>query len=145
MLGISAEQASTGLSIWSILVFPALFTAGMALVDTLDSVLMTGAYDWAFVHPMRKLWYNLTITAASVAVAIFIGSVETIGMLVDRLHLEGSVWSFIAALNDSLANFGFIVISFFVGFWLLSVAIYRWRGYDSMVIRRIECRRSVAS
>jgi nickel/cobalt transporter (NiCoT) family protein len=83
VLGISAAQAANGLSIWSILVFPSLFTAGMALVDTIDSILMTGAYGWAFAHPIRKLWYNLTITVASVAVAIFIGCVEVVGALVD--------------------------------------------------------------
>ena len=133
VLGISAAQAADGLSIWSILIFPSLFTAGMALVDTSDSVLMTGAYGWAFVHPIRKLWYNLTITAASVAVAVFIGGVEAAGMLVDKLGLKGAVWTFIAALNDSLSNFGFIVICVFVGCWLLSVVIYRWRGYDNLI------------
>ena len=74
-------QAASGMSFWSIMVFPALFTAGMALVDTTDSVAMVGAYGWAFVNPIRKLWYNLTITAASVAVAIFIGGVEALGLL----------------------------------------------------------------
>ncbi len=68
LLGISAMQAAQGMSFWTILVFPALFTAGMSLMDTTDSVLMTGAYGWAFVNPVRKLWYNLTITAASVLV-----------------------------------------------------------------------------
>ena len=66
LLGISAAGASKGLSIWSILVFPALFTAGMSLVDTTDSILMLGAYGWAFVKPIRKLFYNMTITAVSV-------------------------------------------------------------------------------
>ncbi|MDE1992563.1 MAG: HoxN/HupN/NixA family nickel/cobalt transporter, partial [Rhizobiaceae bacterium] len=72
LLGISAAQAAQGMSFWTILVCPALFTAGMSLMDTTDSILMTGAYRWAFVKPMRKLWYNLTITAASVVVAIFV-------------------------------------------------------------------------
>ena len=67
LLGISASQAAQGMSAWQTLIFPALFTAGMALVDTTDSVLMVGAYGWAFVQPLRKLWYNLTVTAASVA------------------------------------------------------------------------------
>ncbi len=73
LLGISAAQAANGLSFWSILVFPALFTAGMTLVDTTDSVLMTGAYGWAFVKPVRKLYYNLTITFVSVLVALIVG------------------------------------------------------------------------
>jgi high-affinity nickel-transport protein len=139
VLGISAAQAANGLSIWSILVFPSLFTAGMALVDTIDSILMTGAYGWAFAHPIRKLWYNLTITVASVAVAIFIGGVELVGALVDKLGLKGVVWTFIAALNDSLSNFGLIVIGVFVSCWLLSVAIYRWRGYDNLVTEQGQC------
>ncbi len=79
VLGISATQAAQGMSMWSILVFPALFTAGMSLMDTTDSVLMTQAYGWAFINPIRKLWYNLTITAASILVALFIGGVQALG------------------------------------------------------------------
>src|ERR1700679_2391365 len=76
LIGISAPQASQGLSIWSILVFPALFTAGMTLIDTTDSVIMLGAYGWAFIKPIRKLYYNLTITAVSVIVAVIVGGLE---------------------------------------------------------------------
>ncbi len=76
LLSISAAEAANGMSPWQTLVFPALFTAGMALVDTADSTLMVGAYDWAFVNPLRKLWYNLTITAASVLVAVLIGGIR---------------------------------------------------------------------
>src|SRR6185312_11421242 len=75
LLGIAAAEASHGLPIWTILVFPALFTAGMSLVDTTDSVLMLGAYGWAFVKPIRKLYYNMTITLASVVVALAVGGV----------------------------------------------------------------------
>ena len=83
------------MSPWQTLAFPALFTAGMALVDTADSILMVGAYGWAFVRPLRKLWYNLTITAASVIVAMLIGGMEALGPLVDRLGLEGGIWSIV--------------------------------------------------
>ena len=83
LLGISATQASQGLSIWSILVFPALFTAGMTLIDTTDSVLMLGAYGWAFVKPIRKLYYNLTITAVSVIIAVVVGGLETLNLIGD--------------------------------------------------------------
>ena len=84
VLGISAAQASQGLSIWSILVFPALFTAGMTLVDTTDGILMLGAYGWAFVKPIRKLYYNLTITAVSVVVAVLIGGIEALNLIGDQ-------------------------------------------------------------
>jgi high-affinity nickel-transport protein len=134
VLGISAAQAAQGMSIWTILVFPALFTAGMSLMDTTDSVLMTGAYGWAFVKPIRKLWYNLTITAASVVVAIFIGGVEALGLLADKLGLEGGVWSLVGDLNDNLANFGYAIVGIFVLSWLVSAALYRAKGYDNLQI-----------
>jgi high-affinity nickel-transport protein len=132
LLGISATQAAQGLSFWTILVFPALFTAGMSLMDTTDSALMTGAYGWAFDNPIRKLWYNLTITAASVVVAIFIGGIEALGLIGDKLGLEGGVWDVIGGLNDNLANFGFAVVGIFIASWLISTAIYRAKGYDRL-------------
>ena len=105
VLGVSATQAVQGLSMWSILAFPALFTAGMSLMDTIDSVLMTRAYGWAFINPVRKLWYNLTITAASILVALFVGGVQALVLLGDRLCLEGTFWSVIGSLNENLKNF----------------------------------------
>jgi high-affinity nickel-transport protein len=132
LLGISAAQATQGLSFWTILVFPALFTAGMSLMDTTDSVLMTGAYRWAFVDPLRKLWYNLTITAASVAVALFIGGLEALGLLADRLGLEGGIWALVGAINGNLVHFGFAVVGIFLASWLLSTLIYRARGYGRL-------------
>jgi high-affinity nickel-transport protein len=130
LLGISAMQAAQGLNFWSIMIFPALFTAGMALVDTTDSVAMVGAYGWAFVNPIRKLWYNLTITAASVVVAIFIGGVEALGLLGDKLGLAGGFWDLIGDLNENLTNFGYAVVGVFLLSWLISTAIYRLRRYD---------------
>ena len=134
LLGISATQAAQGMSFWTILVFPALFTAGMSLMDTTDSVLMTGAYGWAFVNPVRKLWYNLTITAASVVVAIFIGGLEALGLIADKLGLDGGVWSFVGAMNDNLANFGYAVVGIFLASWLISTIVYRVKGYDAVVV-----------
>ncbi|HVY99806.1 MAG TPA: HoxN/HupN/NixA family nickel/cobalt transporter [Dongiaceae bacterium] len=134
LLAISATQAAQGMPIWSVLLFPALFTAGMALVDTTDSVLMVGAYGWAFVKPIRKLWYNMTITAASVAVALFIGGLEALGLISEKLQLSGGVWDLIGALNDNLANFGFVVIGIFIAAWALSVLVYRWKGYDRLAV-----------
>src|ERR1700761_4903410 len=80
LLGISAAGAAHGMSVWSILVFPALFTAGMTLIDTTDGILMLGAYGWAFVKPVRKLYYNITITTISVVVAVLVGSIKGLGL-----------------------------------------------------------------
>jgi high-affinity nickel-transport protein len=134
LLSISASEAASGMSPWQTLVFPALFTAGMALVDTADSSLMVSAYGWAFVNPIRKLWYNLTITAASVIVALFIGGIEALGLIADRLGLEGGAWNVVASLNDSLANFGFVVIGVFVLAWIVSMLIYKAKDYDSLEV-----------
>jgi len=125
LLSISATEAARGASVADILVFPALFASGMALVDTADSALMVSAYRWAFVDPLRKLWYNLTITGASVAVALLIGGIEALGLAADRLGLSGGVWTLVDGLNESLANVGFAVIALFVIAWLVSVVLYR--------------------
>jgi nickel/cobalt transporter (NiCoT) family protein len=132
VLGISAAQAGNGISLWSLLVFPALFTAGMALIDTADSVLMTGAYGWAFMKPIRKLYYNLTITAVSVLVALLIGSVEGLGLLADRLALRGAFWEAVAALNDRFSMLGYLIVAIFAVSWILSILIYRLKGYDRL-------------
>ncbi len=132
LLGISATQAGQGGSFWTILVFPALFTAGMSLMDTTDSLLMTGAYGWAFVNPIRKLWYNLTITAVSVVVAVFVGATDALGLIGDWLGLRGEPWRMIGALNDSLANFGYVVVGIFLASWIVSAAVYRAMGYDDL-------------
>ena len=132
LLGISATQASQGMSPWEAMVFPALFTAGMAMVDTADSVLMVGAYGWAFVNPLRKLWYNLTITAASVLVALLIGGVEALGLLGDQLALTGPFWDVVGSLNNSFGYLGFAVIGIFILCWATSTIIYRWQGYDRL-------------
>lgn len=135
LLGISASQAAQGLSIWIVLVFPVLFAAGMSLVDTTDGVLMLGAYDWAFVRPIRKLYYNLTITLVSVVVAVLIGGIEALGLLSDQLNLKGVFWNAIGTLNDNFNNLGFIIIGVFVFAWLASFVIYRAKGYDNLEVR----------
>ena len=132
VLGLSATQVSQGMSPWQVMVFPALFTAGMTLVDTMDSALMAHAYGWAFINPLRKLWYNLTITSASIGVALLIGVVEVLGLLSARLSLNGSFWAAIAALNGGFGYLGFAVVGLFVLCWVSSLAVYRWRGYDRL-------------
>jgi high-affinity nickel-transport protein len=132
VLGISAVQAVRGIPIWSILVFQALFTAGMSLVDTADSAIMVGAYSWAFLNPIRKLWYNLTITAASVAVAVLIGGIEALVLLGDKLGLDGAFWGVIGNLNDNLTNFGFAIVGVFIASWVVSAIVYRVKSYDDL-------------
>ncbi len=135
LFGISAAEASKGLSLWSVLVFPALFAAGMSLVDTTDGILMLGAYGWAFMKPVRKLYYNMTITAVSVAVAVAIGGIETLGLIGDQLDLKGVLWDAVGALNDNFGTLGYIIIGIFVLSWAASVVIYRIKGYDSIEVR----------
>jgi nickel/cobalt transporter (NiCoT) family protein len=126
LLGISAAEAGHGMSIWSIMVFPALFTAGMALIDTTDGVLMLGAYNWALVNPLRKLTYNLVITAVSVVVAVVIGGIEALGLLADQLGLEGWFWDGIGRLNDNFESIGFGIVALFVLTWVGSLVAYRY-------------------
>jgi nickel/cobalt transporter (NiCoT) family protein len=130
LLGIAAVQAAQGLPFWAVLVFPVLFTAGMALVDATDSVLMTGAYQWAFIHPLRKLWYNLTLTALSVLVALLVGGLEALGLLADQWGLQGGPWRIVDSLNNDLTNFGFLVVGVFLAGWALSALIYRSQGFE---------------
>jgi high-affinity nickel-transport protein len=132
LLGISASEAAKGISVWSILVFPALFTAGMSLVDTTDGVLMLGAYGWAFANPIRKLYYNLTITGVSVVVALAIGSIETLGLVADELGLDGGIWNVVNAANDNFGALGYAIIGVFVASWLISLVVYRVMGYDKL-------------
>ncbi|HEX5281748.1 MAG TPA: HoxN/HupN/NixA family nickel/cobalt transporter [Micropepsaceae bacterium] len=134
VLAISAAEAAKGLSIWALLIFPTLFTAGMALLDTLDSMLMTRAYGWAFVRPVRKLYYNLTLTAVSVLVALLVGSVEALGMMADMLSLKGSFWSGVTALNSQFGAIGYLIVVLFAVSWLVSIAVYRIKGYDELTI-----------
>ena len=132
LFGISATQAANGASIATLLVFPALFTAGMTLIDSTDGVLMLGAYGWAFMKPIRKLYYNLTITAVSVMVAVLIGGVETLGLIGDTFKLNGPFWDAIGSLNDNFGVLGYLIIGVFAASWLLSVLIYRAMGYDKL-------------
>jgi high-affinity nickel-transport protein len=130
LLGISATQAAQGLLVWSILVFPALFTAAMSLVDTTDSTLMVGAYGWAFVKPVRKLYYNMTITFVSVIAAVIVGSVEGLGLIGSKLGLGGPFWHSMAMLSDNFGVIGYGIVAFFIASWLISFAIYKAKGFD---------------
>jgi high-affinity nickel-transport protein len=136
VLGISAAEASRGLPIWSILVFPALFTAAMSLADTADGILMLGAYGWAFTKPLRKLYYNLAITLVSVLVAVVIGSVELLAVVAQRLSLDGAFWIAVQRLNDNFGSLGLLIIALFAASWAVAAAIYRLKRFGEVEATR---------
>ncbi|AXL51785.1 nickel transporter [Paraburkholderia caffeinilytica] len=127
LLAIAASEAGKGLPLYSILVFPALFTAGMTLVDSTDNVLMVHAYGWAMDDPKRKLYYNASITFVSAVVAIVIGGVEALGLLSDKLGLSGGAWEAVAALNERFGVLGYGIVATFMACWIGSVLFHRWR------------------
>jgi high-affinity nickel-transport protein len=130
LLGIAAVQGSKGLPIADILIFPLLFTAGMALLDTTDGILMLGAYGWAYVKPVRKLFYNMTITLVSVIVAVAVGAIEALSIVANRLDLQGGLWERVGDVSGNFGALGFAIIGLFAASWAVSTAIYKIRGYD---------------
>jgi nickel/cobalt transporter (NiCoT) family protein len=132
VFGFASAQASQGVPFPQIMLLPILFAAGMALVDTSDGVMMLGAYDWAFVKPIRKLFYNLTITLVSVLVALLIGGIEALGLVGDQLGLTGGFWLAIGRLNDNFNSLGFVIIGVFLAAWIVSFAIYKAKGLDEI-------------
>jgi len=134
LLGISAAEASKGLPIWSIMVFPALFAAGMSLIDTTDNILMLGAYGWAFVKPVRKLYYNMTITFVSVVVAFVVGGIEALGLLAGHFNLNGMFWDAVRNLNENFGTLGYFIVGVFALSWILSITVYKWRRFDELEV-----------
>ncbi|MBP2200234.1 HoxN/HupN/NixA family nickel/cobalt transporter [Pantoea cypripedii] len=132
LFGLSSAQAVGGISFASIMVMPALFTAGMLLVDTLDGILMVRVYRWAFVRPIRKLYYNLTITMMSVVVAFFIGGIEVLSLLSDKMAFTGLFWRDVQALTDHFNTLGYAIIALFLISWGVSALIYRLKRYDEV-------------
>ncbi len=132
LLAIAASEAVKGLPLYSILVFPALFTAGMTLVDSTDNVLMVHAYGWAMDDPKRKLYYNASITFVSAVVAIVIGGVEALGLLSDKLGLNGGAWDAVASVNEHFGVLGYGIVATFMACWIGSVLFHRWRRPDAV-------------
>lgn len=130
LLGISASTAAKGMPVIYVMLFPLLFAAGMTLVDTTDSILMLGAYGWAFVKPVRKLYYNLNITLVSVLVALLIGTLEIAGVVAEQFNLTSGVWGWLR--NLSFEAIGYIIIGVFAISWLGSTAFYKLRRYDRL-------------
>lgn len=136
ILGVTALLATKGLPIWSILLFPLLFTSGMCLVDTIDGILMLGAYGWAFVKPVRKLYYNMNITLVSVLIAFVVGTIEVLGIVSGPpLNLSGPFWDAVGNLNQDFNMIGFFIIGIFVLSWLVSTILYKVRRYDDIEVK----------
>jgi high-affinity nickel-transport protein len=126
LFGISGTEAGEGMPVWLIMVFPALFAAGMTLIDTTDGVLMLSAYNWAFINPLRKLYYNLAITTVSVVVAVLIGGIEALSLAGDQFGLQGKFWDSIGALNGNFNALGLAIIGVFVLVWIACLVVYRY-------------------
>ncbi|WP_107313204.1 HoxN/HupN/NixA family nickel/cobalt transporter [Burkholderia metallica] len=132
LLAIAAAQASQGLPVYTVMLFPALFTAGMTLIDSTDNVLMIHAYGWAMDDPQRKLLYNASITFVSAAVALAIGGIEAAGLLADKLSLTGPVRDALDALGERFGSIGYGIVALFLVCWIASILFHRWqRAADS--------------
>jgi high-affinity nickel-transport protein len=130
ILGMAALTAASGMPIGFILLLPVLFAAGMSLVDTTDGVAMLGAYGWAFRKPMRKLYYNITITSISVLIALLIGGAELLQVVQQESNAKGAFWGAVGSLP--LENLGFYIIGIFLVSWLVSVVVYNVARVDDL-------------
>ena len=128
LIGIAVTAAGSGIPLWAVLFLPALFTCGMVLSDTTDGISMRYAYGWAFSHPIRKVFYNLTLTVISVLVAFVIGGVELLQVVSSELGWGGPFWGALQSLNFEFL--GFAVVGLFLGSWAVALAVYRWKGYE---------------
>ncbi len=125
VLGLSASQAAQGISFWSIMVFPALFTAAMALIDTTDGIVMTEVYGWAADKPERRIIYNVIVTSLSVAVAFFVGGLQLLHLVADQFTLKSRFWSWVGDINESFSALGCFIAALFIACWTLSAAASR--------------------
>jgi nickel/cobalt transporter (NiCoT) family protein len=124
LLVLAGGAAASGLPFYAIICLPILFAAGMSLFDTIDGAFMNFAYGWAFSKPIRKIFYNLTVTGLSVAVALGIGSIELLTVLAQKLSLSGGLWDVVANLD--LNSVGYIVVGLFVATWALALAVWHF-------------------
>jgi nickel/cobalt transporter (NiCoT) family protein len=143
LLAITGATAAAHFPLWMVMVLPFMFTCGMVLTDTTDGFSMRFAYGWAFMKPIRKVYYNLTMTVISVIVAVVIGTIELLGVAASELNLSGGpfgFWTTMNWLNNSNGPYGIeiwgwcgiVIIGLFVGCWLISIAIYRWKRIEEV-------------
>lgn len=126
LLALAGTGAAAGLPWWAVLTLPVLFAAGMCLMDSVDGIFMAAAYDWAFTRPARKIYYNLTITGLSVAVAVLIGTVQLVSVLYDDFGWHNPVTEWLSGLR--LDNVGLAIVALFALTWLVAFAVWRVRA-----------------
>jgi len=124
LLVLAGSAVVSGLPFYAILSLPVLFAAGMCLFDTMDGCFMNFAYDWAFAKPIRKVYYNMTITGLSVFVAVFIGTIEILGLIGQEYGLTGGFWDFMG--NFDINTAGFVIVGVFVVTWVIALAVWRF-------------------
>ncbi len=124
LLFLAAGAAGAGLPFYAILCLPVLFAAGMSLLDTIDGSFMNFAYGWAFSKPVRKVFYNITITGLSVAVALVIGTIELAGLFAQKLNAQGAFWTWVENININFL--GFVIVGMFVATWAIALAVWRF-------------------
>jgi len=124
LLVLAGGAAGAGLPWYAILCLPVLFAAGMSLMDSIDGSFMNFAYGWALSKPVRKVFYNITITGLSVAVALVIGTIELGGLIAEELNLSGSFWSWFETIDINLL--GFIIVGMFVATWAIALSVWRF-------------------
>jgi high-affinity nickel-transport protein len=124
LLVLAGSGAAANLPWYAILCLPVLFAAGMSLFDTIDGSFMNFAYGWAFSKPVRKVYYNITITGLSIAVALIIGTVEVLGLLATEFRLHGAFWDWVSGLNINVL--GFVIVGLFVVTWVVALAVWRF-------------------
>ena len=128
LLVLSGSAVAAGMPWWAILSLPLLFAAGMSFFDAIDGTFMNVAYRWAFLHPARKIFYNLIITALSIAVAVIIGSIELLTLVGEKLGLSGGVWGWLAGVDLNAA--GFAIVGLFVATWVIATVVWRMGGFE---------------
>jgi len=142
LLAATTAAALQGLPWYAVLTLPLLFCAGMCIFDSLDGIFMNLAYGWAFAQPLRKVYYNITITGLSVAVAMFIGSIELLGLLAIELHLHGWFWDHMAAFNINQA--GYVIVAMFIVVWTAALLIWRFARIEQRWADQLGARESLA-
>ena len=121
---LAGTSVAAGLPIWALLSLPILFAAGMSLLDTIDGSFMNFAYGWAFSKPVRKVYYNITVTGLSIVVALVIGTTELLGLLAEQFGWTGGIWDLISGLDLNIV--GFVIVGMFVLTWVAALLVWRF-------------------